>query len=226
MPAVASSLSPSRLPSPRVLYPGEVPSSKSPSAPGSTDRLTSSGHLKTPTHKSVGSSGHGSSDKSGAGESGGSVAGSASKKGSSPGQNHGYVHHSRIHHSPIHHSRIHHSPIQVRQDRSALRRAPPRLPVQEVGPAALGGTDSVRCAEDVAGDEQARGGGTVRILYSYSTHTVLALYSPYCTHNCTHHTVLSILYSHCTHHTVLSILYSHCTHHTVLTGSPRRRSRR
>jgi hypothetical protein len=82
-------------------------------------------------------------------------------------------------------------------------------------------------------DESTRIIGTVLILYSYCTHTVLILYSytvlilySYCTHTvlilcsyCTH-TVL-ILYSYCPHtvliyctHTVL-LLYSYCTH-TVL----------
>jgi hypothetical protein len=48
-----------------------------------------------------------------------------------------------------------------------------------------------------------------KVLYSCCTHhTVLMLYSPYCTH-----AVLTILYSYCTHHTVLihvlTILYSY-----------------
>jgi hypothetical protein len=61
---------------------------------------------------------------------------------------------------------------------------------------------------------------THTLIHSCSHHIVLTiLFSPYCSH----HTVLTILYSpYCTHHTVLTILYSpYCTHHTVLAiGGP------
>jgi hypothetical protein len=83
------------------------------------------------------------------------------------------------------------------------------------------GSRSISDASDTPVPQKKRGhefACTRCAVQTVSHHSVLALYYTILYSHCTHHTVLTILYSpYCTHHTVLTILYSpYCTR-TVLT---------